>query len=73
MNEVILTQLRRVSGINLNQFEIDFGVDLAEINKESIMSLKNQSYVEIKDDQLKLTSRGFLVADEIALKLFFDE
>jgi len=73
MNENILTQLRTVLGINLEKFHDDFKVDLRRINKKVINQLADQEYLKVNDQRLYLTAPGFLVADEIALKLFFEE
>ncbi|MEP5611843.1 MAG: radical SAM family heme chaperone HemW [Cyclobacteriaceae bacterium] len=72
-NERILTCLRTRNGIDLEKFESDFEIKLLAIHEELIEQLGKQNFLKIKDNKLYLTSTGFLVADEIALKLFFDE
>ncbi|MEP1095036.1 MAG: radical SAM family heme chaperone HemW [Cyclobacteriaceae bacterium] len=72
-NERILTRLRTSTGIDLDKFESDFEIQLLAKHEELIEQLGKQNLLKIKDQKLYLTSTGFLVADEIALKLFFDE
>lgn len=73
INERILTGLRKVSGINLQKFKSDFSLDLRTNYSAIIDDLEAQGFLKLNGDYLHLTSKGFLVADEIALKLFFDE
>jgi len=72
-NERILTRLRTSSGIDLEKFKSDFELNLLAEHQELIEQLRKQNFLKIKEQNLFLTSTGFLVADEIALKLFFDE
>ncbi len=73
VNERILTNLRTIAGLDLTKLETDFGIDLFEEHQSPIELLQDQKLLEIEGEKLHLTSKGFLVADEIALKLFFDE
>ncbi len=73
MNERILTSLRTINGIDLSGFSDSFEIDLQAVRQQSIGSLIDQGIMVLEDQYLKLTRTGFLVADEIALKLFFEE
>ncbi|MFY0599181.1 MAG: radical SAM family heme chaperone HemW [Cyclobacteriaceae bacterium] len=72
-NEYILTRLRTASGIDLIQFQDRFGVDLVEWKSEEIQSLVESRLIKNDPRNIALTVDGFMVADEIALRLFFDE
>ncbi len=73
MNERILTGLRTIDGVDRREFQKDFGIDLFDEHRSEIELLQNQELLEFDDAKLHLTPKGFLVADEVALKLFFDE
>ncbi|MEO1254372.1 MAG: radical SAM family heme chaperone HemW [Bacteroidota bacterium] len=73
VNEKILTQLRTTQGLNLS--EIDEGLDVIfeEMHAELLKSLQNHGLIMRSNGFLRLTSKGFLIADDLALKLFFQE
>lgn len=72
MNETILTRLRTMDGLDLKEFHSDFGLDLSTHYKEELDALVTDGLLT-KNHCVSLTSKGFLLADEIALKLFFEE
>lgn len=72
-NERILTGLRTSNGINLLDLEHFSGKDLSRLKKELINQLAAKKLIAVENNRLKLSPEGFLVADEIALQLFFDE
>ncbi len=71
MNESILTQLRTVNGIDTRKFKESFQVDLVQLHWKTISALTRQKLVSVNNQRLALTTNGFLIADDIALKLFF--
>lgn len=73
LNEQILTQLRTAKGLNLKVFEEMSGDSLALLHADFIHEMKQKELIEINGEFLRLTPLGFLVADEIALRLFFPE
>ncbi|MEO9483270.1 MAG: radical SAM family heme chaperone HemW [Ekhidna sp.] len=73
INEQILTQLRTVKGLNLSMLQKDMDVDFQELHADFIDEISHQELIEIADGFLRLKSKGFLVADEIAVRLFFSE
>lgn len=73
INEKILTQLRTANGLNLNEVKHTIGENLETLHFEFIQDILNQELIEIKEGFLSLKPKGFLVADEIALRLFFSE
>lgn len=70
INERILTGLRTKEGINLHQFEIDFGsVRLKELLKNA--SLNTQSnHLDLSNDYLKVSEKGKILLDKITSDLF---
>jgi oxygen-independent coproporphyrinogen-3 oxidase len=72
-NEYILTRLRTAEGLDLNQFSARFEDDLLNANEKQITKYENQGLLKIHDGHISLTTDGFMVADEIALGLFYDE
>ncbi|WP_258103077.1 radical SAM family heme chaperone HemW [Marinoscillum sp. MHG1-6] len=73
INEIILTELRTVEGIDLNSLKIRWRKDLLNDQKEEIDNLLRSDFVKLENSQLSLTTAGFMVADDIALRLFYDE
>ncbi|MEP0986208.1 radical SAM family heme chaperone HemW [Ekhidna sp.] len=73
LNEMILTQLRTKKGLNLKAFEKSSGQALVKRHHRFLEEIAHQNLVEISNDFLRLKPRGFLVADEIALRLFLPE
>ncbi|MEM6734701.1 MAG: radical SAM family heme chaperone HemW [Bacteroidota bacterium] len=73
LNETILTRLRRESGISFKEVNEKFRVDLKMRYNRILKKLHQQKLAIYSKDSLRLTSHGFLVADEIALQLFFPE
>ena len=73
LNEHILTGLRKVEGISLKKIQSKFDIDLLATYKKTLADFQHQELIKISDDSIHLTSKGFLVADDIALQLFLDE
>lgn len=73
LNEHILTGLRRAEGISFKSIAIKFGIDLSVEFGPEFTELRHQELIQITNDSIHLTSKGFLVADDVALQLFFDE
>ena len=73
INETILTRLRTVNGIDLDEFTNLFDIDLKKEKRHVISQMKSAKFLNSENNRLSLTSAGFLVADEIALQLFFHE
>ena len=70
INEYLLTSLRTHWGASLQYLMDNFGFNILEHKGEYVRELKNQGYIEIKDDFLILTPAGFLLADKISSDLF---
>lgn len=68
MEEKIMLSLRCQNGLDLNEFKDEFFDLLSKKNDEIILLLKND-LIELKDNKIKLTEKGFLVANQVILKL----
>lgn len=73
LNEKILTQLRTTEGLKLATINDEIDEPLEVTHKNYLDEMEMQGLIEQNNSSLNLTSRGFLVADDIALKLFFPE
>ncbi len=73
MNEFILTGLRKKEGISFEEIRGTFGIDFLDIYSDILNQYDHQGLIELNENSMHLTSYGFLVADEMALRLFFQE
>lgn len=73
MNETIMTRFRTIKGLDVQSFNSTFSLDLISLKNREIALLRRQHLLRDDDLFLSLTSHGILVADEVALQLFFDE
>lgn len=73
INERIMTRLRTREGIDLRNLKNRFSLDLVKLHSKFIDQLITSDMVYLTDDRLSLKPKGFLVADEIALRLFLQE
>ena len=73
LNEQILTGLRRAEGIDFHGMKKKFDIDLRLHYAKKLEVFEQQGMVNLDEERLNLTPKGFLVADDIALQLFFDE
>lgn len=73
LNEYILTRSRTIYGLDFVEIKEFFGVSIAEDRKEWIQYLTKNKLAIIDGKVLRLTSAGMKLADEITLKLFYNE
>jgi oxygen-independent coproporphyrinogen-3 oxidase len=66
ISEYIFLNLRLRRGINLNDFQNRFGRDYIKKFSSKIQYLSDNKLVEANDHYLKLTDRGWMLADYIA-------
>lgn len=66
-SEFIMLSLRS-SGINLNDYEEKFNESFFEIHKDFIGSLIKNEYALLNNEHLRLTDKGYALADEITAK-----
>lgn len=70
MREAIMLGLRLRSGLDLEIFENDFGINLRQKFQKQIDNLLEGGFVEIVNDKLRITDRGVLVSNSIIAELF---
>ena len=73
VNEFILTRLRMKEGIPHALFEEKFGKKLPEIRINEIHDAQLRGWIGKDEDTLILTREGRLMADYVAMQLFFDD
>ncbi|WP_424962931.1 radical SAM family heme chaperone HemW [Ekhidna sp.] len=73
INERILTGLRTKKGVDLNQIASLADHRLEELHSDFLNEMERKNMIERVDEFLRLKPHGFLVADEIALRLFFSD
>jgi len=70
-NELIMTGLRTIWGVSLDQIEQNFGIDVKNELLKNAEKFINQKQIYIDNDQqLKTTLKGKFLADGIASNLF---
>lgn len=67
--ESIMLGLRKRSGIDLAQFEAEFGFRLQDRNNQKIAALVEGGFVQISGDRLALTQRGVPVSNSVIAEL----
>ena len=67
--EFIMLSLRESKGIDLQKYKHKFGSDLQETKKKEIQLLKTLNLIKIENNHLFATDNGFLVLNQIILKL----
>lgn len=71
INEYILTRIRTLEGIPLDQLKTQFHFDLVDNFKPSIKTFKDSGLIVV-DNNLHLTQKGKLVADSITQSFMID-
>jgi len=71
INELLLTGLRTIWGVDLNLIEKRFGVDLEKYNKSYINDLVRLDLATFNNGKIQLNKKGILIADKICSDLFF--
>ena len=71
INELLLTGLRTIWGVDLNLIEKRFGVDLEKYNKSYINDLVRLNLATFNNGKIQLNKKGILIADKICSDLFF--
>lgn len=64
--EYMLLNLRLQKGINLRDFRTRFGVDCSEKFNSKIKYLSENNLIEVDDQYLRLSEKGWMFADSIA-------
>lgn len=73
INEYLMTSLRTQWGVDLSWLSRTYGYELATVRHNYLAWLIASGQAEISDNRLKLTNKGRLFADSIALELFLPD
>lgn len=65
MFEYIFLALRKVDGLNKENFQKKFGIDFENTFQNELKELKNLNLLFIKNDQICLTEKGFKVSNMV--------
>jgi oxygen-independent coproporphyrinogen-3 oxidase len=71
INDLLLTGLRTIWGVDLNLIKKRFGVDLERYNKSYIQDLIRLDLATFNNGKIQLSKKGILIADKICGDLFF--
>jgi coproporphyrinogen III oxidase-like Fe-S oxidoreductase len=69
IKEGIMLGLRLIQGIDLGQFEQDYGINLLATQKGEIEYLCEQKLLELSDGKLKITPQGIPISNSIIGRL----
>ena len=69
MNEALLLGLRQTEGIDTARFEARFAVDFERLFGRVLADLTESGLAMIESGRLRLTRRGLLVADAVAVRM----
>lgn len=70
-NEYILTRIRTIWGVSIDELTEDFGTEKASYFRDIIQKYINTEMVELNKGIYKLTEKGMFVSDEIMANLMF--
>ena len=68
-NETVMLGLRMAEGVDLVRFERDFGADISRQLEENATPLQQAGLLEKTRGRIRLTGRGFLLANEALARL----
>ncbi len=72
-NELLMTSLRTMWGLNINHFIEKYGIDCFEQIKKEGAKYHVVNYLEIVGDNLIITPKGKFISDKIISDLFFTD
>ena len=67
--EMVMTRLRTVKGLDLNEFEKKFGDEETKKLRERALRYKSSCHLTEKEGFLSVTDKGFLISDSIIVDL----
>lgn len=69
LKEGIMLGLRLISGIDLQSFEQDYGVDLLTLKKTAIESMLAEQLLQLSDGRLSIAAKGIPISNSIISSL----
>lgn len=70
VNDLLLTGLRTMWGVSLNQLAKDYEYDILSLHQQKVKVWVDNHLAILDDSKLVLTNKGLLIADKIASDLF---
>ena len=67
--EYVMLRLRLSEGFSLSEYKERFGVDFLDGRREMIMEMSDLGLINLSENRLSLTERGFYVSNSILIKL----
>lgn len=68
MGEAVMLGLRLSAGLNLSNFEKQFGISFKEAFGETVTRLENMDLLKISNGQISLTREGLFLADSVIVE-----
>jgi oxygen-independent coproporphyrinogen-3 oxidase len=68
-NETVMLGLRTVQGVDRVRYERVFGAETVQLLEKNAAPLKQAGLIEESKGRIRLTERGFLLADEALARL----
>ena len=72
LNELVMTGLRTIWGLSLEQVEAEFGADQRNRIREEAATFLDRGLLKLNEDKLVATREGFFLVDGMASHLFRD-
>ncbi len=69
--EYIITNMRLKEGLNLTDYKNKFGIDLYEKNKNMIENWIKNGLLELKNDEINFTDKGFFVSNSFFVDISY--
>ncbi len=73
INEYLFTHLRTKKGVSNSALKARFNRDLIAEKAQELGEFARQKLLSINEDKIALTSEGFMIADEITWRLFYED
>lgn len=70
LSETIMLGLRMKEGIDIDEINQRFDIDLLEMYKEPISKLIERALIIISDNHLRTTHKGLLLLNEVVAEFF---
>ena len=73
LNDYLFTHLRTKKGLDCTEVLKKFGVNLPKDYKNLFDQWLDEHLIQLNENRLSLTSKGFMIADEITWRLFYED
>lgn len=69
LTDLVMVQLRMVSGIDITQVRAQFGIDILEEYRKPLQKLVDEGFLAIRDGRIWATQKGWPLIDQLAIEL----